>query len=233
MQGSLISLLFFAAVSVAASHAGNMTPLRRFSVATGNSAHRQAFAGSRSQSFASDLGVRAGENLGASGATENGGEEQSGGQSGLAAQPQIPDTPPARQFSAWLDAFNSGDRASLLRFLEKNYPSRAANIDQELNFREMTGGFELRKPEESSSTRFTGIVQERDSDQFARFVIEVEPDELHRITRLDLQLIGRPPDYPMPRLNEGAALPALRAGPEKVAPGHHVRRAVTSPRQAC
>src|SRR3989442_7367637 len=85
MQGSLISLLFFAAVSVAASHAGNMTPLRRFSVATGNSAHRQAFAGSRSQSFASDLGVRAGENLGASGATENGGEEQNGGANGVGA----------------------------------------------------------------------------------------------------------------------------------------------------
>ena len=215
MQGSLISLLFLAAVSVAASHAGNTTPLRRFSVATGNSAHSQAFAGSRSQGFASDLGVRAGENLGASGATDNGGEEQINGQSGLAAQPQIPDTPPARQFSAWLDAFNSGDRASLLRFLEKNYPSRAANIDQELNFREMTGGFELRKPEESSSTRFTGIVQERDSDQFARFVIEVEPDELHRITRLDLQLIARPPDFPMPRMNEGAALAALRAELEK------------------
>ena len=215
MQGSLISLLFFAAVSVAASYAGNTTPLRRFSVATGNSAHSQAFAGSRSQGFASDLGVRAGENLGASGATDNGGEEQINGQSGLAAQPQIPDTPPARQFSAWLDAFNSGDRASLLRFLEKNYPSRAANIDQELNFREMTGGFELRKPEESSSTRFTGIVQERDSDQFARFVIEVEPDELHRITRLDLQLIARPPDFPMPRMNEGAALAALRAELEK------------------
>jgi len=215
MQGSLISLLFFAAVSVAASHAGNTTTLRRFSVATGNSAHRQAFATSRSQSFGSDLGVRAGENLGASGATDNSGEEQSGGQNGSAAQPQIPDTPPARQFSAWLDAFNSGDRASLLRFLEKNYPSRAANIDQELNFREMTGGFELRKPEESSSTRFTGIVQERDSDQFARFVIEVEPDELHRITRLDLQLIARPPDFPMPRMNEGAALAALRAELEK------------------
>jgi len=215
MQGSLISLLFFAAVSVAASHAGNTTTLRRFSVATGNSAHRQAFATSRSQSFGSDLGVRAGENLGASGATDNSGEEQSGGQNGSAAQPQIPDTPPARQFSAWLDAFNSGDRASLLRFLEKNYPSRAANIDQELNFREMTGGFELRKPEESSSTRFSGIVQERDSDQFARFVIEVEPDEPHRITRLDLQLIARPPDFPMPRMNEGAALAALRAELEK------------------
>src|SRR5437667_10352772 len=76
MQGSLISLLFLAAVSVAASHAGHTTPLRRFSVATGNSAHSQAFARSPSQGFASDHGVRVGENMERSGATPNGGQEQ-------------------------------------------------------------------------------------------------------------------------------------------------------------
>src|SRR3989442_8492385 len=135
MQGSLISLLFFAAVSVAASHAGNMTPLRRFSVATGNSAHRQAFAGSRSQSFASDLGVRAGENLGASGATENGGEEKSGGQKGFGAPPQNPDTPPAPPFSTPLDGLNNGDPARPPLFLQKNYSSRAAKIYYEMQIR--------------------------------------------------------------------------------------------------
>ena len=31
-----------------------------------------------------------------------------------AAQTQFPDTPAAHQFSAWLDAFNGGDRAVLL-----------------------------------------------------------------------------------------------------------------------
>ena len=48
-----------------------------------------------------------------------------------AAQTKLPDTPAAHQFSAWLDAFNSGDRAVLLVYLQKNNPSRAADIDQE------------------------------------------------------------------------------------------------------
>ena len=53
-----------------------------------------------------------------------------------AAQTSLPDTPAARQFSAWLDAFNSGDRAALQKFLEKNFPARAAEINDEMGFRQ-------------------------------------------------------------------------------------------------
>src|SRR6266566_8614602 len=42
-----------------------------------------------------------------------------------APQTQFPDTPAAHQFAAWLEAFNSGDRAKLLGFLQKNNPARA------------------------------------------------------------------------------------------------------------
>jgi hypothetical protein len=31
---------------------------------------------------------------------------------------QIPDTPAGRQFSAWLKAFNSGDRATMQQFFD-------------------------------------------------------------------------------------------------------------------
>ena len=44
-----------------------------------------------------------------------------------------------------------------------------------MNFRERTGGFELRALEQASATSLTGLVQERDSDQFARFILVVEP----------------------------------------------------------
>src|SRR5262245_20203094 len=84
---------------------------------------------------------------------------------------QLPDSPAARQFSAWLEAFNSGDRAIFGEFLEKNFPSRAKNLNQELGFRDQTGEFEFKKAEDSTATRFSGLMQERDSDQFARFVI--------------------------------------------------------------
>jgi hypothetical protein len=62
---------------------------------------------------------------------------------------QAPDTAAGKQFAAWLQAFNSGDRATLLQSLEKNYPQRVSEIDGVLQFRAMTGGFELKKVESS------------------------------------------------------------------------------------
>src|SRR6266481_3538551 len=134
-----------------------------------------------------------------------------------AAQTKFPDTPAALQFSAWLDAFNSGDRAVLLAYLQKNNPSHAADIDQEFGFRTQTGGFDFKKVEESAPTRLTGVVKERGSDQFARFTIEVEPAEPHRIKELDLRAIPLPAEFPMPRLSQDAALAALRVEAEKAA----------------
>jgi len=130
---------------------------------------------------------------------------------GAVPQSQFPDTPAAHQFAAWLEAFNSGDRAKLLEFLQKNNPSRVADIDGELGFRRMTGGFEFKKAEESAATKFTGIVKERDSDTFARFSLEVEAAEPHQIKNLDLRQIPIPAEFALPRLSQDAALAALRA----------------------
>src|ERR671913_501668 len=91
-----------------------------------------------------------------------------------ASQAQPSDTPAARQFSAWLDAFNSGERVKLESFLKNNHPARVAELDRMLQFREMTGGFEFKKTEEATATKYVCIVKERDSDQFARIVTEVE-----------------------------------------------------------
>jgi hypothetical protein len=81
---------------------------------------------------------------------------------------------PFRQFSAWLVAFNTGDRTRIGQFLETNYPSM--KLDAQMNFRARTGGLELRALEQATATTLTGLVQERDSDQFGRFTIEVAPD---------------------------------------------------------
>ena len=134
-----------------------------------------------------------------------------------AAQTKLPDTPAAHQFSAWLDAFNSGDRAVLLTYLQKINPARAADIDQEFGFRNQTGGFEFKKVEESTPTRLTGIVKERGSDQFARFTIEVETAEPHRISQLELRAIPPPAELAMPRMTQDAAVAAVRAEVEKAA----------------
>jgi len=120
---------------------------------------------------------------------------------------------PFHQFSAWLEAFNSGDRTRIGQYLETSFPS--IKLDAEMNFRERTGGFELRSLEQATDTTLTGLVQERGSDQFGRFNLVVETDEPHRIARLGINAIPRPAEFPMPRLSEAEAIAALRAEVEK------------------
>jgi hypothetical protein len=71
-----------------------------------------------------------------------------------------PDTPAARQFYSWLDTFNEGNHDAYLAFLQKNNPNRVKMIDQDMNFRHNTGGFDLRKIEDASTpTKFVALIQ--------------------------------------------------------------------------
>jgi D-alanyl-D-alanine carboxypeptidase len=125
---------------------------------------------------------------------------------------QGPNTPPPaeQQAKAWLAAFNSGDKETLKTFLEKNRPSDVQHINHLLEFRSETGGFELEKTEESTAARFTALLKEKDSDQFARCVIEVESEEPHRIKELELRAIPRPAEFAIPRLSEDETLTDFR-----------------------
>jgi CubicO group peptidase (beta-lactamase class C family) len=131
------------------------------------------------------------------------------------AQTAVLDTAAAKQFAGWLEAFNGGDRVALQKFLDSHAPEQARNIDQEMNFRRMTGGFEFKKTEESTATRFTGIVKEKESDQFARVTFEVDPAKPDHITKIEMRAIPRPTEFPLPRVSEGEALTALRAEIDK------------------
>ncbi len=126
--------------------------------------------------------------------------------------PALPDTPAGHQFGAWLEVFNRGQREELRAYLEKNMPKRAAHLDQELGFREMTGGFDLKKIETSTPEKLTGIVKERGGTNYANFVFEVEPSEPHVVTNMALRVTPRPAEFPgEPRLSEKDAVEALRA----------------------
>jgi D-alanyl-D-alanine carboxypeptidase len=123
---------------------------------------------------------------------------------------RLPDTPAGRQCAAWLAAFNGADGDDYAAFLRERFPSRAGQLDEELDFRRMTGGFELRKVEESSPTRLVALVQERTSDVFARLTLEVEGAEPHVIESLDVRAIPRPPEFAVPHMTEQELLAALR-----------------------
>jgi D-alanyl-D-alanine carboxypeptidase len=127
------------------------------------------------------------------------------------AEPQFPDTPAARQFAAWLKAFNDSDPTVFQQFSGKNFPERQGDSDQDREFRKKTGGFEFIKAEQSTELRFTGLVKERSSSQFARFVIEVEAMEPHLISNLGLRAIDNPNEPPAARMGESELLTALRA----------------------
>ena len=119
-----------------------------------------------------------------------------------AAQAQFPDTPAGRQTAAWLEAFNRGDRDGLRDFLQKNYPSRLEHLDDQLRFRRMTGGFDLKKIEDSTPTKLNVLVQERLSDQMARLTVDVQPEEPHQILKIELSAIPRPAEFALPHLNQ-------------------------------
>ena len=123
--------------------------------------------------------------------------------------------PSFHQFSAWLTAFNSGDRALYRQFLENSFPTRISSLNQDMDFYARTGGFELRKLEQGSATGVSALVQERNSDQFARFSLEVETAEAHHIVSLSVMAIPRPAAFPISRLTESEAIAAVKALTEK------------------
>jgi len=126
------------------------------------------------------------------------------------AHAQFPDTLAGHQAAAWLQAFNSGDREKLHDFLQRNLPDRAEHMDQAMGFRAMTGGFDLKKLEESTPTKLTALVQERNSDQMGRLTVEVDAAEPHRLTSLGVRAIPRPAEFAFPHMSEPELIAALR-----------------------
>jgi D-alanyl-D-alanine carboxypeptidase len=126
------------------------------------------------------------------------------------AQPQFPKTPAGHQCAAWLESFNRGDANAHREFLQKNYPSALPRLDRQMQFRQMTGGFDLKKVEESSPTKIVVLVQERASDQMGRLTMEVQAAEPHLISSIDIQAVPRPPEFALLRLSQSELIAATR-----------------------
>src|SRR5881409_2696626 len=71
------------------------------------------------------------------------------------AEVAIPDTPAGHTLQAWLDAFNSGDRARIQAYHTKYEPSKSA--DATVAFRDQTGGFELHGIDRSDRLQVLGL----------------------------------------------------------------------------
>ncbi len=128
-----------------------------------------------------------------------------------AMSPALPNTPAGRALGAWLQAFDSGDRQTFKHFLEQHEPQRLPQLDDEMQFRSMTGGFDLRKIEKSTPASITALVQEHLSDQFARLVFNVQSKPPYRIMGGSLVAIDRPADFPLPHLSQPQLIAAVES----------------------
>jgi CubicO group peptidase (beta-lactamase class C family) len=86
-----------------------------------------------------------------------------------------------------------------------------------MQLRDQTGGFDVKRVEETTPTRASVVVKERSSDQFARAIVEVEPTPPHRIVKFSLLAIATPDGFGPARLTEAEALAALRFELDKAA----------------
>jgi len=102
----------------------------------------------------------------------------------LGAQtPTIPDTPAGHTLQAWLDAFNSGDRARIQAYIAKYDPEKS--VDTEVSFRNQTGGFELLGIDKSDRLHIEFRVKEKASPINAVGKIKMKIDAATRARVID------------------------------------------------
>ncbi len=105
----------------------------------------------------------------------------------LSAQPAIPDTPAGRTLKAWLEAFNSGDRARIEAYIQKFDPARP--IDNEMNFRNQTGGFDLLSIEKSERTHIEFRVKEKAGPTTALGRLDVKDADPAEVVKFGVRAI--------------------------------------------
>jgi hypothetical protein len=99
----------------------------------------------------------------------------------------IPDTPAGHTFGAWLDAFNSGDRARIQTYIAKYDPSTP--LDGEVAFRDQTGGLELLGIDKSERLLIEFRVKEKGSPTTAVGKLEVTDADPAVVVTFNLRAI--------------------------------------------
>src|SRR5579863_9291372 len=100
----------------------------------------------------------------------------------------IPNTPAGTVLSAWLEAFDSGDRARLDDYYKKYEPDKHA--DDVMDFRARVGGFELVSIEKSEPLRIVFLLKERNSGTRALAKLQVSDSDPPRVTSSEISPIA-------------------------------------------
>lgn len=113
------------------------------------------------------------------------------------AQQVIPETAAGHTLKAWLDAFNSGDRAEVAKYLHTYDPKRS--VDDEMRFRSMTGGFVLLQIIRTDSLSVEFMVKEHNSETMAVGKMELKPGDPAMVASFSLRAV--PPGTKVSDLN--------------------------------
>lgn len=141
---------------------------------------------------------------------------QNGSQTAATSQVAIPDTAAGRVFARWQAAFNAADRAGLDAIRETFAPGASAPPPEAaLGLRERSGGFDVRKIEESSERRLVVLMEARGDGQFARMALDLDAE--NRIVAMPIRATERPPEFAIPRLNDRVLAALLDAELDRLA----------------
>ncbi|HET7187772.1 MAG TPA: S41 family peptidase [Gemmatimonadaceae bacterium] len=117
------------------------------------------------------------------------------------ASSDIPKSPAGDALRDWLDAFNSGDSTRIAGFIRRY--DADATVDDFLDFRRVTGGFDLLSIERSEPRRIEFYVRERGGPTTAVGDISIPLTGAHRIVGPRMQALG--PNIPVSAIHIDAA----------------------------
>ncbi|HEY6455642.1 MAG TPA: S41 family peptidase [Steroidobacteraceae bacterium] len=102
--------------------------------------------------------------------------------------PSIPDTPAGHALASWLEAFNSGDRATWESFEKADAPW--LSTDREIALRARSGGYDLQRIDQSDKLWITFHVKERASSAQLTGSLVVKSNDPDYISLLSLAPAG-------------------------------------------
>jgi retinol-binding protein 3 len=102
-------------------------------------------------------------------------------------QVQIPATPAGQTLQAWLDAFNSGDRAKIESYIKTTDSTQTA--DSMMGFGKQTGGFDLLSIESSEPLLITFKVKEKASPTVAFGSLQLKTAQPAMVESLSLRTV--------------------------------------------
>jgi D-alanyl-D-alanine carboxypeptidase len=122
---------------------------------------------------------------------------------------QVPQTPAGETFAAWLTSFNSGDPARMQAF--KDQHRRRGGVEELVQFREATGGFELLRIEQSKPDLLVALLRESATQRGMRFTLTRKGDGMGDNLVMEIRPVTLPPEFAVPRMSLPDAIAAVVA----------------------